>query len=293
MSAFHNIRWRWICAMLLAVLLGACSVPAGPTPTATVALSGPNALSVAVAANDFAAGQPRIPFVLFIGSQPLADARSVSVTAFDLDSGTPQAGWSGEAVGYNDYDIPYWVVYPELPHAGHWGLGVVVTRADNTQTAGQFTVEALADASGPQIGEAPPASRNRTQATEPDLAKLTSDTEPELAFYQLTVADALASGKPTVVTIATPAFCTSRLCTPVVNSVKSVYETIGDRANFIHIEVYKTFEPLVYADEMEEWRLQGEPWTYVIDADGKVTAIFGGPVSPGELSSALEPLLAP
>ena len=288
-----SVKSTALVILISVILLTGCAAPAAPTATATVASSGPNALSVAVAATDFSTGHPRVPFVLFVGSKPIADAQSVALTAFDLSSGTPVPGWDGEAVGYNDYDIPYWVAYPELPHAGTWGLGVVVTQADKTQATGQFTIAALADPSAPQVGEAPPASHNRTLATESDLAKLTSDTAPEPALYQLTVAQALESGKVTVVTFATPAFCTSRLCAPVVNSVKAAYKTYGDRADFIHIEVYKTFNPLVYADEMDEWQLQGEPWTYIIGTDGKVAAIFGGPVSARELDQALKPLVEP
>ena len=279
--------------LISVILLAGCAAPAGPAATSTVASSGPNTLSVAVAATDFSTGHPRVPFVIFVGSKPIADAQSVALTAFDLSSGTPVPGWAGNAVGYNDYDIPYWVAYPELPHAGNWGLGVVVTQADNTQATGQFTIGALADPSAPQVGEVPPASHNRTLSTEPDLAKLTSDTAPEPALYQLTVAQALESGMVTVVTFATPAFCTSRLCAPVVNSVKAAHKEYGAKANFIHIEVYKTFNPLVYADEMDEWKLQGEPWTYIIGTDGKVAAIFGGPVSARELDQALKPLVAP
>ena len=114
----------------------------------------------------------------------------------------------------------------------------------------------------------------------------------EPGLYQLTVAEALASGQPTVVTFATPAFCTSRLCAPVVDSVKAVYADLQDSVNFIHIEVYKDFgPPLVYADEMDEWHLPSEPWTYVLDREGKVVARLGGPVSPAELRSVLEPLV--
>ena len=94
-----------------------------------------------------------------------------------------------------------------------------------------------------------------------------------------------------MVTFATPAYCTSRLCAPVVSSVKTVYHDLKDKVNFIHIEVYKTFNPLVYADEMAEWHLQSEPWTFVIGANGKVTEAFGGPVSPRELEQALQPLV--
>ena len=289
-------RWRILSAMVLAILVGGCASSSTPLPTAVATTQpttagGPSSLSVAVASNDFGNGHPRVPFVLFLGSTPITDAKGVSVIAFDLSSGTPVPGWTGSAVGYNDYNIPYWVVFPALPHAGYWGLGAVVTLADGSQSQAQFTIQTVDAPGAPQIGTTPPASQNRTLATEPDLAKLTSDVSPERGLYQLTVADALKSGKPTVVTFATPAYCTSRLCAPVVNSVKTIYADLKDKVNFIHIEVYKTFNPLVYADEMAQWHLQSEPWTFVLGADGKVAALFGGPVSPRELEQALRPLV--
>lgn len=289
--------WFLVPGLLLAMAMAGCAAPGTPVAVTaagiepTIAASGPSSLSVAVASNDFGVGSPRVPFVLFQGSQPITDAQSIVIVAFDLASGTAAPGWKGSAVGYNDYNIPYWVAFPQLPHAGYWGLGAVVTLADGSQSQAQFTIQAMDKSNAPNIGDTPPASHNRTLSTEPDLAKLTSDVSPERGLYQMTVADALKSGKPTVVTFATPAYCTSRLCAPVVNSVKMVYQTYKDKINFIHIEVYKTFNPLVYADEMDQWHLQSEPWTFVIGADGKVAARFGGPVSPRELEQALQALL--
>jgi hypothetical protein len=274
-------------ARIAILVAGLLALAACAPPAATAIVSGPSALSIAIASNDFEAGQPRVPFVLYIGAQPLGDARSVQLTAFDLASGTPVPGWSGAATAYNDYDIPYWVAYPDLPHAGYWGLGAVITLADGTQTQGSFTLEALADASAPEIGETPPASQNRTRATVPDLALLTSDPQPELALYDLTVAEALTSGKPSVITFATPGFCESRLCAPVVDSVKAVRAGYAERVNFIHVEIYQSFDPFVYVPEMDEWGLTSEPWTFVLDADGAVTARLGGPVSPAELRALL------
>lgn len=278
--------------LLFVFLLAACAAPATPLPTSTAIVSGPDAISVGVAANDFGLGAPRIPFVMFQGAHPITDATSVSVTAFDLSSGTAVPTWSGPAVGYADYDLPYWVVYPEMTMAGRWGMVAALTRADGTRAEAQFVVTISDAVSAPDIGTVPPASHNRTLATEPDMAKLTSDPAPEPGLYQLTVAEALESGRPTVVTFATPAFCTSRLCSPVVDSVKVVYAEFKDSVNFIHIEVYKDFgPPLVYADEMDEWHLQSEPWTFVLDEVGKVVARLGGPVSPTELRAALESLV--
>src|SRR5689334_21776104 len=109
--------------MTIVVLLAAgCAAPA-TTATLPTDASGPSALSVAVASNDFGVGTPRVPFVIFEGSQPITNAQSIAVVAFDLASGTPTPGWKGSATSYSDYNIPYWVAYPKLPHAGYWGLG--------------------------------------------------------------------------------------------------------------------------------------------------------------------------
>jgi hypothetical protein len=247
---------------------------------------------VAVASDDFAVGTPRVPFVLFAGTEEVADAASVSLTAFDLGGGTPVPGWSGEAISYSDSEVPYWVAFPELPHAGPWGLAAEIVMADGATTSAQFAIQVLEESQSPAVGSQAPASENRTLVTEADIATLTSGTDPVPGLYQLTVAEAIASRRPTVVTLATPAFCQTKICAPVVKSVEAVYEEYGDRANFIHLEIYKDFQNLTPADEVREWGLASEPWTFVLDGEGKVVARLGGPVSPRELEAALAPLLS-
>jgi hypothetical protein len=272
----------------LMILLSACAPQAdGSLPTPAE----PSSIAVTVASDEFAVGQPRVPFVLFEGPDPVSTAQAVAVTAIDLTPATPTPGWSGQAVNYSDYDIPYWVVYPQLPHTGYWELQTDITLADGSHTGGQFAIQVVDHTASPEVGQAPPASRNRTLHTQPDLAKLTSDWEPDPELYQLTVAEAIKSGKPSVITFATPAYCTSRLCAPVLNTVKQVAKQDRQAANFIHIEVYKEFDPLTYADEMAQWHLQSEPWTFVLDRQGRVAARFGGPLSVNELEEALAPLL--
>ncbi len=273
---------------LTAFLLAACQGQATATPSD---VAGPSEIQIGVATSDFPIGQPRVPFILFSGAQRVADAQSVRLTAFDLSTATPTPGWSGEAVNYSDYEVPYWTAYPELPHAGYWGLKAEITLADGRTATAQFSLEARSAAALTDIGQRPPASQNRTLKTEPDIHKLTSGVDPVPGLYQMTVAEAMESGRPTVVTIATPAFCTSQLCAPVVSSVEAVYRELGDQANFIHLEVYKSFDPLIYSDELQEWELVSEPWTFVLDREGKITARLAGPVSPRELTEALTPLL--
>jgi hypothetical protein len=228
-----------------------------------------------------------VPFVIFEGGKPVTNFENAEADIYPIGGGQAQSAWHGPAVGYPDYDIPYWVILPDFPRAGLWAIVVRLTAADGSSTEGQFAVQVADAADSPQFGDVPPASHNRTLATEPDIEKLTSDFDPDPDLYQMTVADALDSGKPTVVVFATPAYCTSRMCAPVLNSVKDVASNHKDDVNFIHIEVYKSFQPLVYADEMETWGLTSEPWTFVIDGEGRLAARLGGPLSQSELENAL------
>lgn len=249
-------------------------------------------LQIAIATDDFVAGTPRIPFILFDGPQQVSTAQTVTLTAFDLSQDPPAPGWTGPATGYNDYEVPYWVAYPAVPKAGFWGLAAAITSAGGTTTQAQFTIEVKEESQSPIVGDMALPSENRTLATEPDISKLSSGSEPNPAFYQMTVKEALDSERPSVIVFSTPAFCQTAICAPVLNSAEAVYESLGDEVNFIHLEVYKQFNPeLILADEMTEWNLTSEPWTYVLDNTGRVAARLGGPVSALELTAVLEPLL--
>lgn len=249
-------------------------------------------LQIVVASDDFAVPRPRIPFIFFDGPEKVDDIQQVELTAFDLSHEPPLAGWAGSAIGYNEFEVPYWVAYPELPYAGIWGLSAEITLSDGSKMQAQFAIEAKDDAQSPDIGENVPLSQNRTLDTEPDINKLTSGSEPIPAFYQITVANAVVDERPAVIIFSTPAFCQTAICAPVLNSVEEVFESLGDDVNFIHLEIYKQFNPeLVLADEVAEWELSSEPWTFVLDKEGRVAARLGGPVSSHELISVLEPLL--
>jgi hypothetical protein len=275
----------------LLVLTSACTSAPGRAP----AREAPFAVSpvqMVVASDDFAVGQTRVPFILYSGADRVADAQRVSVTLFDLGPETPQPGWQGDAANYSDYEVPYWVVYADFPHVGYWGLGAEIELADGSRATAQLAIQVKEKSSSPGVGSRPPASENRTLATEPDIRKLTSDfDDPEPALYRLTVAEAITLGRPAVVSFSTPAFCASQVCGPVVTTLKEVHHELAEHLSFIHIEVYKEFEPLVLADEVTQWQLTSEPWTFVLDGDGRVAARLGGPVSPRELQAVLLPLL--
>jgi hypothetical protein len=279
---------------LLLLLLSACSAGETSEPENDPADSPESAVTdiqVAVAADDFAIGSPRIPFVLYSGVDQVADVQAIDLTALNLSVDPPAAGWQGQAINYSDYEVPYWVVVPDIESPGPWGLAADLTLADGTKTRAQFAVQVAEVNQSPALGEQAPASFNRTLNSVEDIGQLTSGQDPEPGLYQMTVAEAIHSGDPTVVILATPAFCQTKICAPVVRSVETVYDEFGQDVNFIHLEIYKEFDPLVAADEVEEWGITSEPWTFILDRTGKVVFRLGGPVSPRELTESLTPLI--
>ena len=115
----------------------------------------------------------------------------------------------------------------------------------------------------------------------------------------MTVAEALDSGLPSVVSFASPAFCQSATCGPQVDVITAVKDRLSGRANFIHIEVYDSPDKLTdlsrarLVPQMGEWGLPAEPFTFVLDAEGRVAAKFEGFVNEDELVAALQAVLDP
>jgi hypothetical protein len=103
------------------------------------------------------------------------------------------------------------------------------------------------------------------------------------------VAGSLAAHKPFVVVFATPRFCTSRTCGPVVDVVDAVRRRFrGTDVRFVHVEVYRRNDPTLGVNRfMRQWHLPSEPWTFLVGADGRIKARFEGPVSVGELAAAV------
>ena len=273
--------------LIFPILLVACSSP-DPTPIAE-----PSPLQVILVSTDFALDEARLSFTFYDGPETATDVSQVQLSAYPVGVEVSSPAWTGSATSYTDYTIPYWVAYPNLPEAGFWGFVADVTLADGRSLQSQFTIDLQASSKSLPLGTSAPASQNRTLATEPDIAKLNSGNDADPAFYQMTVAEAIDNGRPTVVGFITPGLCQTEWCAPVLESVAAVRDNIGtETANFIHIEVYEDFQNLTVVKEMAEWGLDTEPWVFVLDENGRITAKFNGPLSPQELTTALNPLLA-
>ncbi|PKB63621.1 MAG: hypothetical protein BZY80_06360 [SAR202 cluster bacterium Io17-Chloro-G2] len=185
-----------------------------------------------------------------------------------------------------------------LDKPGFWRLNVEATAADGTaiNARGAFQVKGVSDT--PAVGQAAPRTVTLTIDTANDLATITSANPPDPDLYRLSVDEALDSGKPLVLVFSTPAFCASATCGPQVEVISQVKEKYQDRANFIHVEVFK--DPHLIeggrpvggtVPAVTEWNLPTEPWTFVIDGEGRVRAKFEQFTTAQEIEAALLDLL--
>ena len=146
----------------------------------------------------------------------------------------------------------------------------------------------------PFIGDAALLSDTPTVTTVTDLRTISSSPEPDPALYSLSVAQAVRSGNPSVVTFATPAFCVTATCGPQVSDLSELAAEYEGRANFVHVEVYRDPHLINPADParelvlaVDEWGLVSEPWTFVVGSDGRITDRFEQYVPPRVLKAAL------
>jgi hypothetical protein len=120
-----------------------------------------------------------------------------------------------------------------------------------------------------------------------DESKIDTRVPGAPALHKADLYDVLGK-KPVVLVFATPQLCQSRVCGPVVDIVYQVSAAYGDRAAFIHNEVYNQNEVAKgFRPQLGAYKLPTEPWTFVIDRDGIVRARFEGALSVGELERAV------
>lgn len=279
----------------IALLLAACGESTTP---GTGAAAASNQLQAQVVASELVAGpQQRVPIGILDHNTPVNDAR-VHVRAFVLQSGNT-AVFKGES------DAPFkgdglegagvYVAHLDLTTAGNWGLQITASRPNGASITQNLPINVVANPVMPAVGQAAIPSHSPTTREQPDATYIDSGNPPD-DMHQLSIAEAIQQHRPTLVIFATPAFCTSRMCGPEVHVVQSLEPTYKDRLTFIHVEIYTNFKPdpakRTIAPTVTEWRLQSEPWIFLIDTKGIIQARFEGPTASDEVKAAVDKLLA-
>ena len=85
------------------------------------------------------------------------------------------------------------------------------------------------------------------------------------------------------------------MCGPEVKAVQTLEPAYRGQLAFIHVEIYRDYKPdpskRQLAQTVVDWRLQTEPWVFLIDSRGIIQSRFEGATASDELKAAIDQLL--
>jgi hypothetical protein len=180
----------------------------------------------------------------------------------------------------------------KFPRPGTWGIELLVRQNGVALEPVRLSARVLENSPTPAVGTPAPRSRNLVAKDVKDLREIDTSARPDPRLHQVRIADAIAQGKSQLIAFATPQFCTSRMCGSVLDIVRTLLPVYGRRVVFTHQEIWRDFGNKKAFSTVEEWRLQSEPWIFVVDGHGIIQAKFEGLVTERELESALEQVLS-
>jgi hypothetical protein len=297
-----TLRSRSVATIAAAlVVLAGC---AAPTPSATPSASSqarPSVLPVVIS-SELAVGQNRFLFSFTDagGNTPLGAPDRTATVGFSGPAGqtipaTPAAFiWAIENVS------GIYVASVDFPAAGDWVANFATAAPGKAEEKVDFSFQVLDKKHVVSPGDKAPTVETPTLASVGgDVAKISTDAKPEKAFYETSVAAALAAHKPFVLVFATPKFCQTSTCGPTLDKVKTV-AAAHPGLTFINVEPYQLkddqgqLQPVLDANgslqtvpASEAYGLLSEPYVFVVGGDGIVKSSFELIFTPGEIDKAL------
>lgn len=315
-KTYPHARIAGLALVVAAFLLVACSESGAGAPEALTVPGGATAvddpfsggyptyddeatgLRIVFGTPDLGVGTSRVSLALF------DDVGVVSVPTLAASTRFYADGPDGDGAPVEDTELRFYP-FPEggrgiyvgtltLEREGLWALDLAVPRADGSTAHVVIPVTVAAETVAPAVGSPAPASESRTLADVGEASDLTTASEPDPRLYDTSIADALGRGAPFVVTFASPAFCTNALCGPQVEVLSELADAHGDRAAFIHVDLYENprelqgdFSLARRVSILDEWGVHTDEWTFVVDATGTVIARFEGFAPREEVEAAL------
>lgn len=172
------------------------------------------------------------------------------------------------------------------------GIYDVVARYQGADLDGSLQVLERSAITTPTVGDRVSPFPTPTAVDPMGVDPLCSRDEP-CDFHGVSLDAALASGKPTVLLVSTPAYCQTAVCGPILDML---IEQVGDATdvNVIHSEVYRdptTVDDLSQAELApvpERFGLVFEPALFVLDAAGTVVERGDLIVDRSEMSEMLD-----
>ncbi len=190
----------------------------------------------------------------------------------------------------------YYPLRTTLPEPGIYDLSLAIGGAVSEIPIQAFAAE---DATLPLVGDPFPVIRTPTVADPLGVDRLCTRFEP-CAFHEVDAAELIGGGRPLALLVATPAFCSTAYCGPVLETLIGATADRDD-LDVIHVEVYANTDEvdgniadpgIRLVSSVQELGLTFEPSLFLIDGDGVVADRIDNVFDATELLEAIEQLTA-
>ncbi|HXS45845.1 MAG TPA: hypothetical protein VN756_00095 [Solirubrobacterales bacterium] len=164
----------------------------------------------------------------------------------------------------------------DFPSDGEWRIAALIKQGDEVAATLLPSVSVGEFKGVPRVGQKAPVIHTPTVSDAGgDISEITTRIPPDTQ-NRVDYADALGK-EPILLLFATPQFCQSRVCGPVVDVAEQVKEESGDDAAFIHMEIYNDNDPSKgVRPQVRAFNLPSEPWLFAIDRQGVIQAEVEG-----------------
>jgi hypothetical protein len=231
------------------------------------------------------------PTAVYIAPNPGAPAQGPFVAPADvlLTEGRYR---SQQSASESD---PFAAVYEaqvKFNRKGPWAVLAVTKRGDKFLAApSQVQVTTKEADTIPDVGETPPRVATDTLASVKGNVKLLDTRVPPSDMHKHSFDEVLGK-KPVALLFSTPQLCQSRVCGPVTDVALQLKAKYGDRIEFIHQEVYQDNDVKKgLRPPLSAFHLRTEPWLFVVNKDGKITARLEGSFGVTAFENALKTAL--
>lgn len=185
-------------------------------------------------------------------------------------------------------EIPYWEVRATLDTAG-----VYTMRFEGDDGFGAaFEVYDEVEVDTPVTGTKLPPFETPTVDDHRGVEPYCTLTPKPCPLHAVTLTEALASSKPVIYMVGTPAHCTTGTCAPGLEFLVAEHVRLGDTVTMVHADVYADDAATIVAPAVVALNVQYEPIIYLCTSDGVIVDRLDGIWDASELTERVDLLVS-
>lgn len=201
--------------------------------------------------------------------------------------GTRQADITG-VYRHTCIEVPYYEVRATLTKTGTYLLRFT----DDDGNGAAFQVVDPSEVASPVTGAPLPPFDTPTVDDHRGVEPFCSLTPDPCPLHEVTLTNALKSGKPVVYMVGTPEHCQTGTCAPGLEFLVAEHERLGDAVVMVHADVYADDAATTLAPAVTALGVDYEPIIYFCDATGTIVDRLDGVWDSAELRERLDLLTA-